>query len=418
MRTVVRVGTPMTARLVALAVLACATLLPGAAAQQGRVIPRADLARLRGDSARPRQLTRVAPGRTDTIARRAQSVRLSPGQLLAVALDSAPPPIARTEAGGGAVLPFRYLSTDRDAATIIYIRPVAEIEPLTYQGAAREFRGVLHLGLEDSLNPARSRALSAPIAFLLSADRARVTPASLSIQHTNLPFAPIQLAAETPGESIRVHIRPAFNPRGVDVLVTVERPAVTLEPVTSGVAGFGLAVAIVHVTLPLEAGSASHVVRLRAGRAIPEPSELALSGGETKDGRVRSVGVGADTLYAESAPFRSDRLVLPFLWPLHFLLTSLVGGVFGSVLAGLGARRRGQETRHGAYALGGLGTGLFVAVAFAVGLNLTGLKIVTQYGEAVIVIVSALGAIFGLPGLGRAVPALGRALAGARLNAG
>jgi hypothetical protein len=128
------------------------------------------------------------------------------------------------------------------------------------------------------------------------------------------------------------------------------------------------------------------------------------------------MGVGADTLYAESAPFRSDRLVLSYLWPFHFVLTSLVGGACGSVLAGLGARRRGEKTRHGAYVLAGLGTGLFVAVAFAVGLNLTGLKVVTQYGEAVIVIISALGAIFGLPGLGRAVPVLGRALAGARLT--
>jgi hypothetical protein len=56
---------------------------------------------------------------------------------------------------------------------------------------------------------------------------------------------------------------------------------------------------------------------------------------------------------------------------------------------------------------------VLVAGAFAVGMNLTGLKIVTQYGEAVIVIISALGAMFGLPGLGRVVPALARALAAA-----
>jgi hypothetical protein len=51
-----------------------------------------------------------------------------------------------------------------------------------------------------------------------------------------------------------------------------------------------------------------------------------------------------------------------------------------------------------------------VAVAFAVGLNLTGLKIATQYGDAVIVLVAALGAMFGLVGIGRVVPAIGRGL--------
>jgi hypothetical protein len=142
-------------------------------------------------------------------------------------IDSAPARLLRR-----AVLPFRYLSTERAGAATLYIRPVAEIEPLTYQGSAREFRGALHLGLEDSLDPARSHTLSAPIEFLVSADRARATPANLSIQHTNLPFALVQLAAEAPDDSLRVHIRSAFNPQGVDMLVAVERPAITLEPVT------------------------------------------------------------------------------------------------------------------------------------------------------------------------------------------
>jgi len=42
--------------------------------------------------------------------------------------------------------------------------------------------------------------------------------------------------------------------------------------------------------------------------------------------------------------------------------------------------------------------------------NLTGLKIATQYGDAVIVLVSALGAMFGWAGIGRVVPAIGKGL--------
>ena len=389
----------MPTRCVVLCVLALAGPL---AAQQGRVIHQPVITRLRGDSTRPRVLTRISPGKTDTLRGRIDSVRLRPGQVIAVTLDTTSP----------ATLPFRYLSTDSAAAATLYLRPAVEIEPLAYAGATHEFRGALHVGLEDSLDPAESHRLASPIRFLLNGDRVSVTPSALSLMHTNLPFERVGLAAASPGESVRVHIRPAFNPRGVDVWVPVQRPAITLEPVTPAVTGLGLAVAIVHVTLPTEAGTTPRVVRLSAKRAIPEPSELTLAGGETRDAKVRSVGIGPDTLYARSDPFHSDRVVIVYTWPIRFLAAALLGGLLGSVVAGYGARRRGKGTSRGAYGLGGLATGLLVAIAFAVGLNLTGLELVTQYGEAVVFVVAALGALLGLPGVGKAVPTLGRALEG------
>jgi len=387
-------------------VILCALVLAGqvgtGAAQQVRVIHKPVIARLRGDSTRPRVLTRISPGKTDTLRGRIDSLRLRPGQVIAVTLDTTSP----------ATLPFRYLSTDSAAATTLYLRPAVEIEPLAYAGAAREFRGALHVGLEDSLDPAASHRLASPIRFLLNGDRVSVTPSALSLKHTNLPFERVRLTAASPGESVRVHIRPGFNPRGVDVWVPVERPAIALEPVTPTVTGLGLAVAIVHVTLPPEAGTTPRVVRLTAKHAIPEPSELTLAGGETRDAKVRSVGIGTDTLYARSDPFHSDRVVIVYGWPVRFFAAALLGGLLGSVVAGYGARRRGKGTSPPAYGVGGLATGLLVAIAFAVGLNLTGLEMVTQYGEAVVFVVAALGALLGLPGIGKAVPVLGRALEG------
>jgi len=394
----------MPTRCAALSLFALAGLLGSAAAQQTRVIHRPEITRLRGDSSHPRILTRISPGRTDTLRGRIDSLRLRPGQVIAATVDTAT--TATT------TLPFRYLSTDSAAAATLYLRPSVEVEPLAYAGAAREFRGTLHLGLEDSLDPAASHRLGSAIQFLLSGDRVRVTPGALALRHTNLPFSLVRLVAVAPGESVRVHVRTGFNPRGVDVWVPVERPAIALEPVTPAVTGLGLAVAIVHVTLPLEAGATPRVVRLTARHAIPEPSELTLAGGETRDARVRSVGIGRDTLYARSDPFHSDRVVIYYEWPVRFLAASLLGGLLGSAVAGLGARRRGRAASRPAYGLGGLATGVLVAVAFAVGLNLTGLEILTQYGEAVVFVVAALGAILGLPGVAKAVPTLGRALEG------
>src|SRR2546428_1627895 len=259
----------MLTRCAMLSALALAGHLATGAAQQTRVIHKPVITRLLGDSTRPRVLTRISPARTDTLRGRIDSLRLRPGQVLAVTLDTTTP----------ATLPFRYLSTDSAAAATLYLRPAVEIEPLGYAGAGREFRGALHVGREDSLDPAESHRLASPIRFLLNGDRVSVTPSALSLKHTNLPFERVQLAAVAPGESVRVHIRPGFNPRGVDVWVPVERPAIALEPVTPTVTGLGLAVAIVHVTLPPEAGTTPRVVRLTAKHAIPEPSELTLAGG-------------------------------------------------------------------------------------------------------------------------------------------
>ncbi|MGH7645391.1 MAG: hypothetical protein ACREMR_07365, partial [Gemmatimonadales bacterium] len=127
---------------------------------------------------------------------------------------------------------------------------------------------------------------------------------------------------------------------------------------------------------------------------------------------IRSVGIGRDSIVARSGPFRSAPTELAYTWPLLFLGAALAGGVVGSASAGFGAHRRGKEISRPAYLVSGLASGLLVAVAFAVGLNFTGLEITTHQGEAVVFVVAAVGALIGLPGLARVVPTLGRALAG------
>src|SRR2546428_6644595 len=150
----------MLTRCAMLSALALAGHLATGAAQQTRVIHKPVITRLLGDSTRPRVLTRISPGKTDTLRGRIDSLRLRPGQVIAVTLDTTSP----------ATLPFRYLSTDSAAATTLYLRPAVEIEPLAYAGAAREFRGAFHAGLEVSLDPPASPRPASPIRSLLNAN--------------------------------------------------------------------------------------------------------------------------------------------------------------------------------------------------------------------------------------------------------
>ncbi len=395
-----------------------ALLVAGAASRAGaqvHTVPRPDLEKWLGDSVRAWTIMR-AGGRIDTIRIGDTAVVLRPGQMLSATVGTeavwAAPVVAGAARDSVLALPFRYVATDTRAAVTLYLRPSIEVEPLRYSPEARLFRGVLFIGLEDSLAPAESYALARPVRLFLRADDATLEPQALAIAHTNLPLAQVRVAAVTPGESLRVHLRPDINPAGVDVWIPVRRPPITVEPVPGSVPGLGLGTGGLLVTTPDEMGATPRSVRLTALRGSPQPDTLTLAGGETGRATLRSVGIGRDTIVARSGPFRSPPTELAYTWPLLFLGAALAGGVVGSAIAGFGAHRRGKEISRPAYLVSGLASGLLVAVAFAVGLNLTGLQITTHQGEAVVFVVAAIGSLIGLPGLARVVPALGRVLAG------
>jgi len=385
------------------------------AGAQAHTVRRPDLERWFGDSARAWTIVR-AGGRIDTIRAGDTAVVLRPGQMVAAVVGAEAVWVRAVGAGAATdsvlALPFRFVATDLRAAVTLYLRPSIEVEPLRYSPEARLFRGVLFVGLEDSLAPAESYTLARPIRLFLRADDATLEPQALAIDHTNLPLERVQISAVAPGESVRVHVRPDINPAGVDVWIPVRRPPISVEPVPGAVPGLGLGTSGLLVTTPDEMGETPRSVRLTALRGSPHPDTLTLAGGETGRATIRSVGIGRDTIVARSGPFRSPPVELAYTWPLLFLGAALLGGVVGSAIAGFGAHRRGKEISRPAYLVSGLASGLLVAVAFAVGLNFTGLQISTHQGEAVAFVVAALGTLAGVPGLARVVPAIGRALAG------
>ncbi|MGH7674699.1 MAG: hypothetical protein ACREMV_05445, partial [Gemmatimonadales bacterium] len=352
----------------------------------------------------------------DTVRAGDTAVVLRPGQMVTAVVGAqavwAAPVVRGATTDSVLTLPYRYVATDVRAAVTLYLRPSIEIEPLRYSPQARLFTGVLFVGLEDSLAPAESYPLVRPVRLFLRADDATLEPQALAIDHTNLPLERVLISATAPGESVRVHVRPDINPAGVDAWIPVRHPPIAVEPVPRTVPGLGLGSGALLVTTPDEMGATPRSVRLTALRGSPQPDTLTLAGGATGRAAIRSVGIGRDTIVARSGPFRSPPVELRYTWPLLFFGAALAGGVVGGAIAGFGARRRGKEISRLAYLVSGLASGLLVAVAFAVGLNFTGLQITTHQGEAVVFVVAAIGSLIGLPGLARVVPALARALAG------
>ena len=78
-------------------------------------------------------------------------------------------------------------------------------------------------------------------------------------------------------------------------------------------------------------------------------------------------------------------------WP--FLVAAILGGVGGTLL-----RRRRRKLALADF-VAGVVAGLVSALAYAIGLNLTGFNLNVRFGEVVVLVVAALGAALELPGL-------------------
>ena len=266
---------------------------------------------------------------------------------------------------------------------------------LLFDPEANAFGGTINFLLRDSLHPAREGPLPSPVNFLAVVPLGTVSPQNFPLQRINLPPTAVRVTTTTMDDSLPLHVSTTLNPEGVNVWLQIAHNPIQVEPVHRAIWGFGLQKTTIHVTLPSEAGPAIKAVRLRASKGEPEPSRLMLAGGETGDVTIRSSGGGTDTVWADAGRFASLPATIIYTSPLVFLIAALLGAVVGGALTGVRPARAYQKR---------VLAGLFVAVAFTIGLNLTGMEIPTRVGEAVIFVVAGLGALLGVAGIKAVLP--------------
>jgi hypothetical protein len=266
------------------------------------------------------------------------------------------------------------------------------------------FVGTVHIGLNDSLRPDSTLKLASPVQILLSSPTgdAEFDNTDIQVSHTNLPFTPVRVHARDVGQdSIHLVIR-ASSGRDFPFAVVLLRPALTIRPSPSRIAGFGLEQTSLTVEVP-NIGSGNRTVALSSGKSTPAQGVLAIAVGGDGSTTLRSKSTGVDTIWARSAPFKPAMTIVTYDFPVLFLLAAIFGGALGALARVLGFKtgmKKGTEQAYGMSVVGGIVLGLIVAVAYAIGVRLVSVAVPLGFGEAGAFTAAALGVYFGvqLPG--------------------
>lgn len=280
------------------------------------------------------------------------------------------------------------------------------------RGDGTAFVGQIFVGIEDRDNPTGSRALARRVRFLVTAAADSVSPQSLELDHANLPYEAVQIESARPGGSITVRVRPDFEPEGFDVEIPVVRPALLLRASPPVIQGLGLETTdiIIGVDGAAVPPGTSVALSTSLGRLVPPVATFGEDGLATAS--IRSSWLGRADVTARNALFAPGGVTVRYRFPWPFAAAVVLGGMVG------GALRYGWMKAHHVrrirmvllvrHAVLGIGTGLVVATAYAVGINLLNLQAEATTGEALVFVLSAIGALAS----GRLVKEIGGETAG------
>lgn len=326
-----------------------------------------------------------------------EKVKLRPGQQLAVlqtgqVVAQAQPSSTIPEQLAGKQLlsiPETYHARRRDTQqeVVLNVRLIPD-RPLRFDRKTGFFHGSLLVFLEEP-GQNQPRMLSHPVPFSIASRADSVAPRQDSIDHSNMPPREIRFAWENPRDSLEARFLTAINLEGYKVMLPVE-PTLRLEVTDTVVQAFGIDNSTVIISRIPSGSGQEHSIDLAASEGAVDPPRVTLERGQATT-LIRSGWIGQAKVTATSPDFPQVEVALSYVFPTRFLLATLVGGLVGSIL-------RKSNPKGGIAGKLGVGflVGLVVAVAWAgVGLNLLALALPAFVNEAVVFVVSALGAFAG-----------------------
>jgi len=297
-------------------------------------------------------------------------------------------------------LPYQLVGRNQ-AGTALNLQPIIVVDAGGLRPAADgSFWGRIFAGVLDADRPDESHAIGRNITFLITGDLDSVKPQTISFDQTN-HFEKVDLAAGSPPDPVRLQVRPTFDPQGQStppIEIPVLRGAIRLTVSPRRIQGLGLETARVSVQA-VGVPPPDHLsVDLSSDRGWIDPAPVSLDASGLASATIRSVTTGTATLHAASiASLAPGEVSVTFLFPWLFLGAALLGGGAGGLIRRARAAPAERRSLWMDLLVLGILVGLVIACAYSVGINLLPFQPTAHAGEALVFVLAALGAIFGVP---------------------
>jgi hypothetical protein len=387
-------------RIVAAAALLGAAVVLGAAASRAAAQPpppvthSVNLAALKASSVLVQKGAQAVP-----VAAAAATVQIAPWQYVVVRRAGGAARVEPMTAGTADrlawALPLR-LVTANEAGVQIELEAIVETgDGLMVRGTGSAFRGALHVGVRNTVNPTGTETLGHPVQILVAGPLGLISPQSLSVTHTNLPLVDVALEDPAPEEPVQLFMRASFFPEAFTIPVPVRRPRLVLDISPPRIQGFGVDSAIVSVRIEGVQDPAGRSVSLAStqGRLDPAPA-VTLGAQGTASSTLRSESVGSAAVTASANAVQPQTGAVVYVWPVGFLVFSLLGGCAGAfVKRGTVSGKKSKGSLR--WLAVGAVSGLVLAVATAIGINLLPWQPTATMCEALVFGVAAIGTFLG-----------------------
>lgn len=325
---------------------------------------------------------------------------LERGVLYQTALPQAQEQLIQTEltrryanvAAPPVLLPGLLRQEAADGAELV-LKPLVLVGQALSRAADGRFIGTILVGVKEvSDGPSGARALTAPVQFDVLETR-HANPARVLVRSTAPHFESIEVTSGS-ARAVTLRIASRFAPEGVEVVVPIE--ALSLEPSTDEIDGFGLEAADLNISvvgLPNPEGKRV-LLKVSGDSGYLETSRLALDKNGEATTRVRSAGLGPVTISASVGGLTTTAAVTS-RFPALTLIAAAFGGLVGGLIQLLSEGKQLDRKRAlAALAVSQL-TGLLVFALYAVGVNVTPLNPTVSVGAVLVFAVSGIGAYLG-----------------------
>jgi hypothetical protein len=289
---------------------------------------------------------------------------------------------------------FGFIALRPDGQEIRF-RPIIESAGgLSLSGSTSRFQGRIYVGLRDNRNPDAAYPLPQPVSLLVGGQADELQPRQLTIDHTNLPFAEVTIAAQDPPDPIDFSLIAAGTSERATVSLPIIRPRLTVIAGRSRIQGFGLETAVITVRAVGLTNPEGRVVTVTSDVASVDPVEVRLDQQGVGTTSVRSVSVGEASVNAVSPPLSPAKETIRFSWPVAYFIASVVGGLAGALLAW--AQTKGKKKKLQTVVIRGVLTGVIVVALYAVGVNVLPVHPTATAGEVLAFALAATGGFVGL----------------------